>query len=180
MGTSEVTHCFWKQLSWFFPSLLCDFHASQRWRCQNTTKSYPWYKAAARGWFQTSSSSRCSRRKRSGKRCCVQFPLCCVGRALTALSRCLGRLIPATLLPVGGGLCPWERKDNAAVPPGVTGSASRPACPRTAALSSGRVPPPEQTPPPANRREIRLGSCILGTDPKDTWGGLGNNQFVPL
>lgn len=79
-----------------------------------------------------------------------------------------------------GGLCPWERKDNAAVPPGVTGSASRPACPRTAALSSGRVPPPEQTPPPANRREIRLGSCILGTDPTDTWGGLGNNQFVPL
>lgn len=111
------------------------------------TKSCPWYKAAARGWFQTSSSSRCSRRKRSGKRCCIQFPLCCVGRALTALSRRSGRLIPATLLPMGGGLCPWERKDNAAVPPGVTGSASRPACPRTAALSSGRVPPPEQTPP---------------------------------
>lgn len=59
----------------------------------------------------------------------------------------LGTINPSDTAAHGRGLCPREHKDNAAVPPGVTGSASRPARPRTAALSSGRVPPPEQTPP---------------------------------
>lgn len=174
MGTSEVTHCFWKQLSWFVPSLLCDFHASQRWRCQNTTKSCPWYKAAARGWFQTSSSSRCSRRKRSGKRCCIQFPLCCVGRALTALSRRSGRLIPATLLLMRGFVslgaqgqrrCP-SRGDRLS----LASCLPQNCCSQLGPGSSPRT----------NPTKIHLGSCILGTDPTDAWGGLGNNQFVPL
>lgn len=111
----EVTHCFWKHLSFFVFPLLCDFHASQCWRCWNVKKIIPLGQNSSQGdgfkWFSTANAPTGNSLKRT---CCIQFHLCWVERDLTQLSQYLGQLISLTLMLMKQGLrpVPSECKDN--------------------------------------------------------------------